>query len=255
MTRPDPDAPATDRPADRRPAVLPGLLAEAGRRFRDGRNDGPAGSMARLAARLAVAFAAVLGLTAGVTLLGKWLAPRGLVAWDERGLAYVVDVLPNHLPLSFTDAIIFESPGNLSYLGPVTLLAALGAAWLGRADRAVAVVAGYGLARLLIWAGWGLWDRARPDTVAGGAAALSAHSFPSGHAILSTTVYGLLAVWLCRASGSVLERAIVVLVTAAWVATVCLARVRLGAHWPSDVVAGVVVGLAWLAAIDRAVER
>src|SRR3712207_6934939 len=39
------------------------------------------------------------------------------------------------------------------------------------------------------------WDRARPDLVAGGAAALSTHSYPSGHTLLICTTYGLLA-WL-----------------------------------------------------------
>ncbi|WP_435334078.1 phosphatase PAP2 family protein [Haloarchaeobius sp. TZWWS8] len=72
---------------------------------------------------------------------------------------------------------------------------------------------------------------------------------PSGHALASTVVYGGLA-----ARRSVRDRlgAGRVAVTAAGlVVAVCLVRVYLGAHYAGDVVAGVVLGLALLAATRR----
>ena len=90
------------------------------------------------------------------------------------------------------------------------------------------------------------WDRARPDLVAGGVASPGYHSFPSGHAALSTFVYGFLAWLWARSTHSLAERLFIVLCTAVWITMINVGRLRLGAHWPSDVVAGLMISLPWL---------
>jgi undecaprenyl-diphosphatase len=75
------------------------------------------------------------------------------------------------------------------------------------------------------------------------------HSFPSGHAALCIAVYGFLAYLWIRASKSVAEKVFAVVVVALLTTVVSLARVRLGSHWPSDIVAGAVIGIAWLVVV------
>jgi membrane-associated phospholipid phosphatase len=70
------------------------------------------------------------------------------------------------------------------------------------------------------------------------------YSFPSGHALGSTIVYGALA-WEIRA-GRLRTRAAVAAVV---VAIVAATRVLLGVHYPLDVVAGAAFGLAYLAVV------
>jgi undecaprenyl-diphosphatase len=71
------------------------------------------------------------------------------------------------------------------------------------------------------------------------------YSFPSGHALDATLLYGALLYLLWAR----LRRPFVVLplgvVAAAWVALIALSRVVLGVHYPSDVEGGVALGLAW----------
>ncbi|HEX6402353.1 MAG TPA: phosphatase PAP2 family protein [Pseudonocardiaceae bacterium] len=75
----------------------------------------------------------------------------------------------------------------------------------------------------------------------------SGYSFPSGHAGGSAAVYGALA--LLGVAG-VARWARLVLVTGAalLVGAVAVSRVLLGVHYPSDVAAGVALGLAWVSA-------
>ncbi len=83
---------------------------------------------------------------------------------------------------------------------------------------------------------------------------------PSGFTFPSTTItffsvtFGLLAVVAARVRKTPL--AIGVLVAgSAMVVLGCLARVALGAHWPSDVALTVVICLAWIWAASRVVLR
>lgn len=182
-------------------------------------------------------------LAAGLTLLARAAAPRGLQAWDERALGQLLAAPP----FSFSTAVLLESPGNL--IGMVLLVGAavLLALRAGQALVAATTLALYWLGTALLWVAWMPWSRERPDLVFGGAAAPGLHSLPSGHTLHTIAVYGFLAYLWCRASASWLERALVVALCGAWTALVALARLRLGAHWPSDTVAGALVGLAWLA--------
>lgn len=75
---------------------------------------------------------------------------------------------------------------------------------------------------------------------------LPTYSFPSGHAMASTVFYGLLAIrfWQSRARRP--RAHIAIGAATSMVALVCLSRVYLGLHYPSDVLGGVAEGTAWL---------
>ena len=190
-----------------------------------------------------MAWVAAALLCAGLTLFARSVADDGLADWDRRQMEAIADGV---LPLKFTDGIILESPGNLFILIPICLITAGIAAWRGKVLVAIALPVSYVAARFLIWGGWHLWDRQRPDFIADGAAALSAHSFPSGHALLTATVYGFLAWLWMRSTKSVAERGLAGLLLLGLLVVVGGARLLLGAHWPSDVAAGAVIGIVYL---------
>ena len=88
-------------------------------------------------------------------------------------------------------------------------------------------------------------QRARPNELYSGA---ESFSFPSGHATLSATIIGIVAILLAHnAKGG--WRTIIYSVAVLMVAAIALSRVYLAAHWPSDVLAGVSFGLAIAAAL------
>lgn len=78
---------------------------------------------------------------------------------------------------------------------------------------------------------------------------LTTYSFPSGHAAYSTMLYGLLAAYVAHRIDRWHWRVSSVLVCVAIVALVVFSRLYLGAHYLTDVLAGVFEGIAWLALV------
>lgn len=70
-------------------------------------------------------------------------------------------------------------------------------------------------------------------------------SFPSGHAMSSAIVYGTVAYLAARLHRRRWARWLVMTFAFFVIALISLSRMYLGVHYPSDVVAGVIIGLAW----------
>ena len=83
-----------------------------------------------------------------------------------------------------------------------------------------------------------LLHRARPISMYQGA---DGFSFPSGHSTLATIIFGLLALFLAQ-SLPARFRGLVYGSFATLIALIGLSRVYLQAHWPSDVLAGMLFG-------------
>lgn len=91
-----------------------------------------------------------------------------------------------------------------------------------------------------------LFARARP---AGAEVFLtsSTYSFPSTHAVSAVTAFGIIAYVLCAVSFAEREqRAVVAIITVLAILAMGTSRLYLGVHYLSDVVAGLLVGSAWL---------
>lgn len=86
-------------------------------------------------------------------------------------------------------------------------------------------------------------QRPRPVSIYDG---LAEYSFPSGHACMSVVLYGFLAMLLIQASSPAWRRTIA-FATLLLIAMISFSRLYLGAHWLSDVAAGIAFGIAWIA--------
>ncbi len=87
---------------------------------------------------------------------------------------------------------------------------------------------------------------ARPRPVTNGELALAhGFSFPSGHALASALFYGSLALLLCCSNANNRIKTIGAVVLLFWIFLMAYDRVYLGVHYPSDVLGGFLLGIAW----------
>ena len=75
-------------------------------------------------------------------------------------------------------------------------------------------------------------------------------SFPSGHATMSTVVYLTLAMIICRSSLHPSARALTLGAAIILVLAIGITRIELGVHWPTDVLAGWLLGSAIALAVS-----
>lgn len=139
---------------------------------------------------------------------------------------------------------------NISALGsgPVVLvivLISVGFLILGGRRRLALLIAlcagGTGVVMLALKE---LFDRGRPEIVQA-MQAVPGQAFPSGHAMISAALYSTLGVLLARALGHRRLQLYTMAVAAALAFLIGATRVYMGVHYPTDVLAGWTVGLAW----------
>lgn len=177
--------------------------------------------------------------------LGDW---NGGLPWEQS----LIRAIPTTLPAAL-DWLFLTLPW-LSSNTVVFPLVLVGCLWLwrvrGRLDLAVHILVvdlGTFILTPLLKT---LYDRPRP-TLWEHRGQYAWSSFPSGHAMIGVAVFATIAVIAWREHGKRWPAAVlgVVGVVSLW------SRIYLGVHWPTDVVAGALIGAVWLGFTLRAFSR
>ena len=188
--------------------------------------------------------------------------------------AVVLGLVAAHWPPLLTGDQAADSAAHADVLAQPWLLAAARAATTAGSSLVVDVVAAVVALALLIarlWRGAVLVVVARLGELASTTAVkdllarprptlvdpvdhAAGYSFPSGHAAGSAAVYGaLLLLVLPRAARW--ARALLLAAGTLLICAVAASRVLLGVHYPSDVAAGMALGLAWVGVAALLVTR
>jgi undecaprenyl-diphosphatase len=170
---------------------------------------------------------------------------------------------PENLAVPVGPHWLLDAAREITALGSATILlfvtlSVVGYLWLERR---------YGLLALVLASTFGgvliatllkdVLGRPRP-TVVPHLVAVTSPSFPSGHSMLSTTVYLTLGALLTRVPADRATKLYFVLLPSMLVVSIGLSRIYLGVHYPSDVLGGWVGGLVWALAclvVARELER
>ena len=190
---------------------------------------------------LVAGFAIALIGTLGFAELAEHVTAGATQAFDERVLVW----LGSHRnPLTDTAMLEFTALGTatvvLMIAGVASLFLVLTRHKYSALLLGVATVGGLAL-NLVLKIGF---HRPRPEVVVWGTQAFSS-SFPSGHAMSAAIVYSTVAYLGARLQKHLLSKLLTMFGAVFLVLMICLSRLYLGVHYPSDVAAGVAIGLAW----------
>jgi membrane-associated phospholipid phosphatase len=169
-----------------------------------------------------------------------------LVPFDQAAEAWTQQhITPLHTTLMLTAT-------ELASVGFVSVVTALAAAvmahqrsgyWLGR--LALSVPGGVLLNELLKY----IFHRSRP-ALEHPLVELPSYSFPSGHALAATVFYGFAAILLWPDIAPKVWRILIGTAIVVVILMVGFSRVYLGAHYPTDVLAGVLEAWRGLASLE-----
>lgn len=156
-----------------------------------------------------------------------------------------------HTPLATRAMRAITALGSLWVLGPLLAAALLWLALHGNRSAFWHGLLAAATALVLVYLLKALFHSPRPLPLYDG---ISQYSFPSSHTAMSVTVLGFLAVLMARDMPPVwrwLPYSLAALVSTA----VALSRLYLGAHWLSDVLGGLLIGIGVVALFGIAYRR
>lgn len=184
----------------------------------------------------------------GFLTLAQEVAENDTRKFDEAVLLAMRE--PGDIADPYGPAGIEEMARDLTALGGATLLTGV-------------VLVGFGIAlfagrKRLAWFAIGSvivgsismkylkmgYDRPRPDLVEH-AVLVTNKSFPSGHSMMAALVYLTLGIVLARTQKRGSMRVFIIAISILITLLVGLSRLYLGVHWPTDVLAGWMLGATW----------
>lgn len=80
-------------------------------------------------------------------------------------------------------------------------------------------------------------------------------SFPSGHTMASLSMYGLLIYFIYNSNLSKNAKVILISFLALLTLSIAISRIYLGAHYATDVIAGILLSLVWLICFVKIIEK
>ncbi|NOT12799.1 MAG: phosphatase PAP2 family protein [Methylococcaceae bacterium] len=134
--------------------------------------------------------------------------------------------------------------GSPAVLGLFVLITAVFLLLAGKRRLSVFMLVATGLGTIAVTVLKEAFGRPRPQLMPDGVF-IYTESFPSGHAMVSAVVYLTLGALIARLAPTTLLKLYIMMVAVILTGMVGFSRIYLGAHWPSDVLAGWAIGAAW----------
>jgi undecaprenyl-diphosphatase len=191
--------------------------------------------------------AACVSVISGVVLLAQEVFEGETRHFDEAVIAALRE--PGNLTNPIGPPWLEEAARDVTALGSFTILTAIvlfTAVYLklsGRPRNAWFLVVCSSSGAIVSTVLKNLFERPRPELTA--VTRVFTSSFPSGHALLSAVVFLTIGMIVARSTAHGQLKALALGTAAALTIIVGLSRIYLGVHYPTDVMAGWLIGVGW----------
>jgi undecaprenyl-diphosphatase len=184
------------------------------------------------------------------SIIQDLLQKDSLIQADLR----IINLVQIFRSLSFNSFMLFVTnlgEGQVVFLGVVIagVILAMFKYWRYLITLIMSVLGG----EIFVWAIKNIFERPRPPLV-NALLPESGYSFPSGHAFVALSFYGLIIYFFYREFKSRILKAMAVVSGLLIILAIGFSRIYLGVHWPSDVLASYVSSAAWLTALITTLE-
>ena len=174
--------------------------------------------------------------------LAEELLENELKSFDNSVLSFFEAIETSALDTFY---IIITEMGSVWFLTTLSVIL-IGLLWIKTKDKwgILFFVIAVGGSGLLTWLLKQFYGRGRPsineeiDAIG--------FSFPSGHSMGSLVFYGFIAYFIVRSSQKKVVKILSLVVLGILIILIGTSRIYLGAHFPSDVLAGFIAGTIWL---------
>ena len=209
------------------------------------------GSTATLLITLAIGLVAIVGLVVAAAQVYDAVTDRdGVAGLDRPLLQFALGLRSPVLDTGLTWFTDIAGPIGMPILA-VTFLLVLAIGRRSWTPAALILAAGAGSLAMTI-AGKDLIGRVRPPLADAVPPFEYSPSFPSGHTLNAIVIAGVVAYLFLLRQHSRRARVATVVGASAFALAIGLSRVFLGHHWFTDVLAGWLLGAAWLAIVITA---
>ena len=200
------------------------------------------GFHAAIGALLLVALGVIVVCVAFFALLANVVMAGGTQAMDDAVLLW----MNQHASPELTDVALNVTALGAGMVVWLVVIVASVFLWASRHRWSVALlwvsILGSGLINSVMKL---FFNRPRPQLFPWRAPYAGLSSFPSGHSMTSMVCYATLAYLVARLEPNRFLRRFTFVVTGLLVVLIGLSRMYLGVHYPTDVLAGFTMGLAW----------
>ncbi len=138
--------------------------------------------------------------------------------------------------------------GSTAVVGGITIAGLAWMVWRRQTTAALYWLAAIAVPAALFVVLKHIFAISRPLVIPGLA---DSYAYPSGHTVMATALYGILAVMLSR-NLATRWRASIYTLAGLLIAVIGFSRLYLGVHWLSDVLGGLSLGLVWVALVGMA---